>query len=163
MTQTATFAQLLANDEECILLPALSLGMNPMHSAAANLSRHGERPEPVEIWKARKFISENLEEKISLRDVASAVSICPSYLSERFKEVTGEHFVGYVARVRVEKACELLRSSRLRISDIAFASGFQSLSQFNRVFRKLRGKSPRSYRAELARTMNEWNTPRASV
>ena len=130
-----------------ILPPEFGLGVKPARLLTTVPSHgNGQRPEPMEIWKARKFIRENLEEKFSLGEVAKAVSICPSYLSEKFKEVTGENFVGYVARTRVEKACELLRGSPLRISDIAFASGFQSLSQFNRVFRKMRGESPRSYR-----------------
>ena len=137
-------------------LPALSLGMNPMPSGGVAPHHRTCRPEPVEIWKARKFIRENLGEKISLGEVASAVSTCPSYLSEKFKEITGENFVCYVARARVEKACRLLRGSSLRISDVAFASGFQSLSQFNRVFRKLRGEAPRAFR--LRQDWNETGT-----
>ena len=105
------------------------------------------RAEPVEIWKARKFIEEHSGEELSLRRVAKAVNIHPNYLSERFKQVTGMNFVEYVAHTRFEKACKLLHDGGLRISDIAFAAGFQSLSQFNRVFKKLCGKSPTQFRA----------------
>ena len=108
------------------------------------------RAEPVEIWKARKFIHEHLGEEISLMKVADLVNISPNYLSEKFKRVTGLNFVDYVARRRLEKACDLLRDRQLRISEIAFAVGFQSLSQFNRVFRRLSGKSPTEYRAAQA-------------
>ncbi len=59
-----------------------------------------------------------------------------NYLSEKFKQVTGTNFVEYVARTRFANACDLLRKSNLRISEIAFAAGFQSLSQFNRVFKR---------------------------
>ena len=83
--------------------------------------------------------------------VAKSVHISPNYLSERFKEVTGVNFVDYIARHRIEKARELLQNLNLRISEIAFAVGFQSLSQFNRVFRKLAGKSPTAYRAAKAK------------
>ena len=107
----------------------------------------GNRAEPVEIWKTRKFIEEHSDEELSLRRVAKAVNIHPNYLSERFKQVTGMNFVEYVARTRFEKACKLLQDGGLRISDIAFAAGFQSLSQFNRVFKKLCGKSPTQFRA----------------
>ena len=102
----------------------------------------------MEIWKARSFIEEHSGEELSLRKVARAVNISPNHLSEKFKQVTGVNFVDYIARIRFEKACDLLRNSYLRISEIAFAVGFQSLSQFNRVFRKLAGKSPTEYRAE---------------
>lgn len=100
------------------------------------------RAEPVEIWKTRKYIEEHSDEKLSLRRVAKMVNIHPNYLSERFKQVTGMNFVQYVAHTRFEKACRLLENGDLRISDIAFAAGFQSLSQFNRVFKRLSGKSP---------------------
>ena len=107
----------------------------------------GNRAEPVAIWKARKYIDEHSREELSLRRVAKAVNMNANYLSENFKQVTGIKFVDYVAHVRFKNACDLLRNSRLRISEIAFAVGFQSLSQFNRVFKKLSGKSPSAYRA----------------
>jgi transcriptional regulator GlxA family with amidase domain len=56
-----------------------------------------------------------------------------------------------VARTRFENARNLLRDSNLRVSEIAFAVGFQSLSQFNRVFKKLAGKSPTEFRRERLR------------
>ena len=104
------------------------------------------RAEPVEIWKTRKFIEEHSGEELSLNKVAKAVNIHPNYLSERFKQITGIKFVEYVARTRFERACGLLHDGDVRISEIAFAAGFQSLSQFNRVFKKFSGKSPTQYR-----------------
>ena len=105
------------------------------------------RAEPVEIWKARKFIQGHSGEELSLLKVAKAVNISANHLSEKFKQVTGINFVQYVARTRFEHACALLRNPNLRVSEIAFAVGFQSLSQFNRVFKKLSGKSPTEFRA----------------
>ena len=107
------------------------------------------RAEPVEIWKARKFIEEHSGEELSLKKVAKAVNINWNYLSEKFKQVTGVNFVDYVVHVRFEKARDLLRNPNLRISEIAFTVGFQSLSQFNRVFKKLARKSPSQYRDGL--------------
>jgi len=107
----------------------------------------GHRAEPVEVWKTRKFIEEHSGEELSLWRVAKAVNTHPNYLSERFKQVTGMNFVEYVARTRFERACKLLRDGDLRISEIAFAAGFQSLSQFNRVFKKFSRKSPTQFRA----------------
>src|SRR6266705_55227 len=99
--------------------------------------RNGNRAEPVEIWRARQFIHEHSDEGLSLTKVGKAVNISPNYLSEKFKEVAGINFVDYVARIRIGKARDLMESSNLRISEIAFAVGFESLSQFNRVFQKL--------------------------
>jgi AraC-like DNA-binding protein len=105
------------------------------------------RAEPVHIWNTRKFIEKHLGEELSLRRVAKAVNIHPNYLSERFRQITGVTFVEYVARTRFERACGLLQNGDVRISEIAFAVGFQSLSQFNRVFKRLSGKSPTQFRA----------------
>jgi AraC-like DNA-binding protein len=106
-----------------------------------------DRAEPVEIWRARNFIREHSHDELSLTKVAKAVNISSNHLSEKFKQVTGVNFVDYVARIRFDKARELLADGDLRISEIAFEVGFQSLSQFNRVFKKLSGKSPSAYRA----------------
>lgn len=104
------------------------------------------RAEPSDIWKARKFIDADSSDQLSLTKVAKAIGINPTHLSEKFKEVTGINFVHYVARSRFEKARHLLENVDLRVSEIAFAAGFQSLSQFNRVFKKMSGRSPTEYR-----------------
>lgn len=108
---------------------------------------HGQRAEPVAIWKARKYIEEHSREELSLTKVAKTVNMNANHLSENFKQVTGIKFVEYVARIRFNTACDLLRNGDMRISEIAFAAGFQSLSQFNRVFKEFSGKSPTKYRA----------------
>jgi AraC-like DNA-binding protein len=105
------------------------------------------RAEPVAIWKARKYIAANSGEELSLTKVAKVVNMNANHLSENFKQVTGINFVEYVARARFNAACDLLRNPNMRVSEIAFAAGFQSLSQFNRVFKRFSGKSPTQYRA----------------
>ena len=126
------------------------LGMTKMPETADRFfqapSQGGFLAEPVAIWKARKFIGERSDEALPLTRVARFVKINPNYFSEKFKEVTGLNFVKYLARTRVAKSTELLRNSNLRISEIAFAAGFQSLSQFNRVFKRLAGCSPTEFR-----------------
>jgi AraC-like DNA-binding protein len=115
-----------------------------MKKQTSRQKTHGA--EPVRIWRARNFIHAHASEELSLGKVARAANTSPNYFSEKFKEATGLNFVEYVARARYEKATALLREGDLRISEIAFACGFQSLSQFNRVFRKFAGKSPTDYR-----------------
>lgn len=127
---------------ECGIMTTQTL----LSSATTGNSPEGNRAEPVKIWKARNFICEHSAEELSLTQVARAVNISPNYLSEKFKQVTGTNFVDHVARTRFEKARILLNDVGLRVSEIAFAVGFQSLSQFNRVFKKLAGTSPTQYR-----------------
>jgi AraC-like DNA-binding protein len=78
--------------------------------------------------------------------MAKAVNIHPNYLSARFKQITGMTFVEYVASTRFQRARGLLHNGDVRLSEAAFAAGFQSLSQFNRIFKRLSGKSPTQFR-----------------
>jgi AraC-like DNA-binding protein len=112
----------------------------------------GNRAEPVAIWKARKYIDEHSREELSLTRIAKAVNMNANYLSENFKQVTGMKFVEYVARTRFQRACRLLDDGDVRISEVAFAAGFQSLSQFNRVFKRFSGRSPTQYCASKRMT-----------
>src|SRR5438045_9394294 len=94
--------------------------MSPTHESKKVRLQNGDRAEPVEIWKARKFIEEHSSEELSLTKVAQAVNISANYLSEKFKNVTGVNFVENDARVRVEKACDILENVERLISEIAF-------------------------------------------
>jgi AraC-like DNA-binding protein len=125
--------------------------MQMLAAAEVENATSGDRAEPVAVWKARKYIEEHADEELSLTTVANVVNMNANYLSENFKQVTGTNFVEYVARTRFANACDLLRNPNLRISEIAFAAGFQSLSQFNRVFKRFSGKSPTQYRAATVR------------
>lgn len=91
-----------------------------------------------------------LAENIRLPDIARECGVSPSHLSRVFHHATGLTFREYVARWRAEHALNLL-DGRESITRIAFDAGFQSLSQFNRVFRAVHGKSPRQVRAERRR------------
>lgn len=108
-----------------------------------------ENAEPPAITKAKQYIQEHQADEISLGDVAGAVNTSTFYFCKMFKKSTGINFTEYLARVRVEKAKNLLLNPNHRISEVAFASGFQSLSHFNRVFRRIAGQSPTRYREKL--------------
>ncbi len=108
-----------------------------------------ENSEPPVITKARNYIHEHQTEEISLGQVAKAVNMSSYYFCKMFKKVTGINFTDYVARVRIEKSKNLLLNPNLRVSEIAFEVGFQSLTHFNRVFKKILGQSPTDYRAQL--------------
>jgi AraC-like DNA-binding protein len=69
-----------------------------------------------------------------------------------FKKATGINFTDYLSRVRTERAKNLLLNPNLRVSEIAYEVGFQSLTHFNRVFKRILGRSPTDYRGQLART-----------
>ena len=81
--------------------------------------------------------------------VAKAVNMSPYYFCKVFKKATGLTFVEYLSRVRIEKVKNLLLNPHTRVSEAAFEAGFQSLSQFNRVFRRVAGEAPSDYRERL--------------
>ena len=105
--------------------------------------------EPPVITRAKEYIKENQSEDLSLGQVAKAVNTSTFYFCKIFKKVTGINFTDYLSRVRIEKSKNLLLNPNLRISEIAFEIGFQSLTHFNRVFKRITGQSPTEYRAKL--------------
>ena len=105
--------------------------------------------EPPAVNKARAFIAEHLGEDLSLEQVARAASMSAFYFCKVFKAATGVTFTDYVSRARVEKTKQLLLNPNTRVSEAAYEAGFQSLSQFNRVFRRIEGRSPSDYREHL--------------
>jgi AraC-like DNA-binding protein/ligand-binding sensor protein len=105
--------------------------------------------EPPAVGLARAFMAEHLDEPLSLRQVAQAAHMSAFYFCKIFKASVGLTFTAYLARTRVERAKQLLLNRQTRVSEAAFAAGFQSLSQFNRVFRRIVGESPSDYRANL--------------
>ncbi|HXJ61468.1 MAG TPA: helix-turn-helix domain-containing protein [Verrucomicrobiae bacterium] len=105
--------------------------------------------EPPMISKAKQFIAEHHAEDLSLGQVAAAVHTSIFYFCKMFRKITGTTFTEFVSRTRVEKAKNLLLNPNLRISEIAYEVGFQSLTHFNRVFKNVVGESPSEYRSRL--------------
>ncbi len=105
--------------------------------------------EPPIIHRAKEFIENHKSDPISLSEVARALNVSTFYFCKLFKKATGINFTEYLSRVRIEKAKNLLLNPNLRVSEIAYEVGFQSLTHFNRVFLRIVGKSPTSYRDSL--------------
>ena len=111
-----------------------------------------DNTEPPVIARAKEYIQEHQTENLRLGHVAKAVNTSTFYFCKMFKKVTGINFTDYLSRVRIEKSKNLLLNPNLRVSEIAFEVGFQSLTHFNRVFKKILGQSPTEYRAQLLGT-----------
>lgn len=109
--------------------------------------------EPPVIAKAKQFINDNYAEDITLGQVAAAVHTSQFYFCKIFKKSVGINFTEYVSRLRTEKAKNLLLNPNLRVSEIAYAVGFQSLTHFNRVFRDIVGSSPTEFRSHLTESI----------
>ena len=106
--------------------------------------------EPYRVRLARTFISNHRADDINLADVARATHVSTFYFCKIFKRATGLSFVEYRNRLRIESAKKMLLNANLTVSEIAYGVGFQSLTQFNRLFRRVVGRSPTRFRAYLA-------------
>ncbi|CAM4323062.1 two-component system response regulator YesN [Paenibacillus endophyticus] len=101
-------------------------------------------------WKLIKqiidFMKERTHDNITLRDLAEQFSLSPNYLGLIFKEETGKNFSEYFIQLRMEKACELLKSTNLKIYEIADRVGYRHLPYFSRQFKEMYGMTPLEYR-----------------
>lgn len=106
--------------------------------------------DPPLVLKAREYIEKHKSEELSLADVAKAAGASVFHFCKVFHKATGLKFTDYVARVRLEDARNRLLNPNLRISEIAYDVGFQSLTQFNRTFKRVFGQSPSEFRARMS-------------
>ena len=105
--------------------------------------------EPLSVRQAKNFVYAHADEQVTLRQIADHVHVSKHYFCKIFKQATKITFTEFVARVRVENAKKLLANPRWRMAEVADNTGFYSISQFNRVFRRYAGNSPTGYRAAL--------------
>lgn len=103
------------------------------------------------INQCQSYIFEHLNNPIGLDDVAAHVNMSRSAFSRYFKRATGKTFSHFLNELRVGQACRALLDSDRSIAEIAYDSGFNNLSNFNRRFKNLRGISPRRYRKQHSR------------
>jgi AraC-like DNA-binding protein len=121
-------------------------------SMVASRQRLALQPdEPAYIAGAKQYVRSRLTEDITAPQVAQHVHVSRQHFCKVFRRVTGMTFTEYLARSRVERAKELLVDHSHRIAEAAFAAGFQSIPQFNRVFRRYAGMGPSEYRKAVSR------------
>ena len=104
---------------------------------------------PPEISDIISFINSRYSEKFSLADISSQCGISVSRLTRLFKSATGYTVVEFTNNLRIKKAAELIKSTRLPIFEIALRTGFQSFSYFGKLFTACYGISPLKYRKSV--------------
>ena len=92
------------------------------------------------------YIQEHLDENMTVGKMAEKSNMSPPSFCRWFKQMTGKSFVEFVNSSRIENSTFLLSQSQKPISEIAFEVGFNSISQFNRSFKKVKKKSPSEWR-----------------
>lgn len=105
------------------------------------------------IDKVCNFIERNFENNIYLKDVASLVSMSESAFSHFFRKKTNSSFIGYITDLRINKACKLLTETSYSVTEICYASGFNNISNFMRIFKKRKRCTPNEYRMQIQKTL----------
>jgi YesN/AraC family two-component response regulator len=103
------------------------------------------------LEKVMLFLHENYQRSINLTDVSNLINASESSLTRFLKKWTGKTFIDNLNDIRIaEAACKLIDTSD-SISEICYKSGFNNLSNFNRVFRKRKGLTPTEFRDKYVR------------
>lgn len=109
------------------------------------------------ISKAKAYIKDNIYKDISQEETANYLYICPSYLSRMFKKQTGESFLQYVTKEKMEKAIELLRDPQYKIYQVGEILGYKTPRYFSRIFRNYTGMKPSEYRGKVLHIGGEFD------
>lgn len=97
------------------------------------------------VTTAEHYIQKHYMQKLTVRGIAKSIGMSESYFQHKFTEQTGQSPINYLNSYRIAKVIELLNDSNMNIADMAYVSGFRSISHFNKIFRKVTGKKPSDY------------------
>ncbi|TCZ77120.1 response regulator [Paenibacillus albiflavus] len=98
------------------------------------------------IHLATAYIRNNLDQNVTLQQVARHVHINPNHLSEVFKKETGQSYIEFVTQERMKLAAEILRTSQVKISEVAGKVGYEDIKYFGQQFKKYMGQTPSEFR-----------------
>lgn len=113
----------------------------------------------TDIEDALRYIAQNYSLPITLDEVASNIGLSPTYLSKKFKKITGVTFKEYVNYIRIKQACQMLLTTDDSITKISVSCGFNSSNYFKDIFRKINGISPRAFRRQSKERSFEYDLP----
>lgn len=140
-----------AVSESAPVQPNAQNDSNPggLNAPLANNVRTRHSPVSPLVAGAIRMVGEAIAEPIAPAEVARRLRVNQSYLCRLFKRETKRTLTSYIAEVRVMKVREMLRNPALRVTEIALAAGFGSVTHFNMVFKKNTGMSPTQYRRNI--------------
>lgn len=101
------------------------------------------------IYEAIKYVNNNFTKDPTLDEVAKVAGFGVTYFCRKFKKVTGKTYTQYLSEIKIDFAARLIARSNTAITEICFISGFNSISQFIREFKRIMGISPSAYRKNV--------------
>ncbi len=123
--------------------PAFKESPESVGNSTDILTDSQERDVELEV---KNYVKMHMLESISVTDIAETLHFNPQYLMRAFKKKTEMSIVEYITKVRIDKAKELLKETRLPVKEIAGMVGYTDYAYFTRVFKKEVGESPNQYR-----------------
>lgn len=117
-----------------------------LHKIFQLLQLRGDMQKDKVLSMINSYIHGHLGEELSMNVLAGLVHFNPSYLSRLYKKKMGMSVTDYIARVRLKRACTLLKETDKKVSDIAGETGFSSAGYFSRTFNKEFSMTPQDYR-----------------
>jgi AraC-like DNA-binding protein len=122
--------------------------------AGINYINDFSQNDAMRINNVYKYVLQNFSGHIRLDDVASIANMSPNAFCRYFKNHTSKNFSQFINEIRIGHACKLLQNKHLSMTEICFQSGFQSITNFNKFFKKTINKSPIKYRQDYLAIMN---------
>lgn len=116
------------------------------HSSVLDIPEYAKENNDMKILNLKYYISDRLNEEISLSELADEVSFNKTYFVKRFKILFGMSPMKYVNSMRISRAKQLLLQTSLPISEISLKTGFKSPHYFSRSFRSSESMSPQEFR-----------------
>lgn len=127
------------------LLEFLAQARDQRLLASADYVPSLSRADAKRIRAVRRYVDRNLGRVIRQPKVAALAGLTPPRFSVFFRQRMGCTFSAYVNRLRIARVAQLLTEEKMNVSEACYASGFNSLSNFNTQFRALKGMSPRAF------------------
>jgi len=110
---------------------------------------HAFEQEQSRISNTINYILENINENLTVNQMAEYTNLVPQSFCRWFRKSTGLPFVTFLNSSRIENACQELISTETPMSQIALRNGFETVSHFNRTFKTVKGESPSEYKKRL--------------
>lgn len=98
------------------------------------------------VKEAKEYVEEHYTENLTVKEVAGIIGISSGYLSTMFNQSMGQSFVDYLNQLKINHACVYLEQNYLKVYEIAYKVGFQDEKYFTKVFKKIKGITPKEYR-----------------